>query len=84
MGQELVHMQDNDPKHTNKLCQRYIKSKDEQHTLQQMSWPAQSADLNLIELVLDELDRKVRAKQPTSAAHLWQLMQESWAELSSI
>ena len=32
----------------------------------------------------DELDRKVRAKQPTSAAHLWQVLQESWAELSSV
>ena len=49
-----------------------------------MSWLAQSADLNPIELVWDELDQKVRAKQPTSAAHLGQHLQESWAELSSI
>ena len=27
VDQEFVFMQDNDPKHTNKLCQRYIKSK---------------------------------------------------------
>ena len=32
----------------------------------------------------DELDWKVIAKQATSAAHLWQLLQESWAELFSI
>ncbi len=49
-----------------------------------MSWLVQSAILNPIELLWDELDRKVRAKQPTSAAHLWQLLQESWAELSSV
>ena len=36
----------------------------------------QSADLNSIELVLDELDRKVRIKQPTSAANFRQLLQE--------
>ena len=32
----------------------------------------------------DELDRKVRAKQSISATHLWQLLQESRAELSSV
>ena len=77
-------MQDNDPKHTSKLCQRYIKSKDVEHVFQLMSRPAQSVDLNPIELVLDELDRKVRARQATRAAHLRQLLQESWTELSSV
>ena len=79
VDQGFVCMQDNDPKHTSKLCQRYIKSKEEV-----MSLPVQSADLNPIELVWDELDRKVRTKQPTRAAHLWQLLLESWAELSSV
>ena len=37
-----------------------------------MSWPVQSVDLNPIELVWDELDQKVRDKQPTSASHLRQ------------
>ena len=39
--QGFVLMQDNDPKHTRKLGQRYIKSKEEQHVLQLMPWPAQ-------------------------------------------
>ena len=38
-----------------------------------MSWPVQ-----------EEFDQKVKAKQPTRVAHLWQLLQESWAELSSV
>ena len=37
-----------------------------------MSWPAQSADVNPIELVLDKLYRKVRAKQLSSATHIWE------------
>ena len=83
-NQGFVLMLDNDPKHTNKLCQRYIKTKKEQHVLQLTSWRSQSAVLNPIELVWDEFDRKVRAKQPTSVAYLWQLLHESWKELSSV
>ena len=47
-----------------------------------MEWPEQSPDLNPIELVWDELDRRVKAKQPTSTTHLWELLQECWEELS--
>ena len=75
-------MQDNDLKHIHNLCQKYIQSKEKQHILQLMSWLAQLADLNSIELVWDELNWKVRAKQPTSVAHLWQLLQKNWTELS--
>ena len=66
VGQGFLLIQDNDPKHTNRFCQRHIKSKEKQHVLQLMSWQAQSADLNPIELVWDKLNQKVRAKQPTS------------------
>ena len=38
--------------------------------------------LKPIELVWDELDRRMKAKQPTSAAHLWELLQQCWEELS--
>ena len=36
VGQGVVLMQDNDPKHAFKLCQKYIKSKEEQHFFQLM------------------------------------------------
>ena len=77
-------MQVNDPKHTSKFRQRYIKNKEKQHIHQLMSWPAQIADLNPIELLWDERDWKVRAKQATNATDTWQLLQESLAVFSSV
>ena len=38
----------------------------------------QSLDLNPIEMVWDELDRRGKEKQPTSAQHLWELLQDCW------
>jgi len=46
--------------------------------LRQMTWPPQSPDLNPIEMVWDELDRRVKEKPPTSAQHLWELLQDCW------
>ena len=61
-----------------------MKSKKERQVFQPMSWSVQSVDLNLNELACDELERKVKAKQPMSAARLGQHSQETWAELSSV
>ncbi|CAJ0944451.1 unnamed protein product [Ranitomeya imitator] len=47
-----------------------------------MTWPPQSPDLNPIEMVWGELDRRVKAKGPTSAKHLWELLQDCWKTIS--
>ena len=41
----------------------------------------QSPDLNPIEMVWDELDRRVKEKQPTSAQHMWELLQDCWKSI---
>ena len=46
--------------------------------LHKITWPPQSPDLNRIEMVWDELDRRVKEKQPTSAQHMWELLQDCW------
>ena len=47
--------------------------------LHQMTWPPQS--LNPIEMVWDELDHRVKEKQPTSAQHMWELIQDCWKSI---
>jgi hypothetical protein len=43
-----------------------------------MTWPPQSPDLKPTEMVWDELDRRVKEKQPTSAQYMWKLIQDCW------
>ena len=47
-----------------------------------MEWPAQSPDLNTIELLWEQLDRMVRKKSPSSQSKLWEVLQESRGEIS--
>ena len=84
VGQRFVLMQDNNRKCTSKLCQRFIKSKEKEHVLEIKTGPVQSADINHIELVWDEIDRMDRPKHASSVAHTWRLYQESSAELSAV
>ena len=77
VGQGFVLKHDNDPKHTSKLCKRYIKSKEEQHVLQLMSSLVQSVYLNPIELK----SHWSQSYTTHSVANIWQLAQKSWAEL---
>lgn len=83
IGPEFVFQQDNDPKHTSKLCKHFLDKKEQQKILKVMKWPPQSPDLNPIELLWDELDRQVRRSCPTSQKHLWRLLQDQWQKIST-
>lgn len=83
IGRNFVFQQDNDPKHSSKLCQEFLEQKRSQKVLQIMKWPSQSPDLSPIELVWDELDRKVKSRCPSSSAQLWEYLQSEWKSLES-
>ena len=81
IGREFIFQQDNDPKHSSKLCQNFLKQKSDEKILKIMQWPSQSPDLSPIELVWDELDRRVKNSSPTSSEHLWELLESEWNNL---
>ena len=68
----FVFQQDNDPKHLQSMYGLFD---------QEGPWSTQSTDLNPIEMVWDELDRRVKKKQSTNAQHMWELLQDSWKSI---
>ena len=82
LGLSFNFQQDNDPKHTSRLCKSFFTKKKSDRVLRQMTLSPQSPDLNPIEMVLDEMDHRVKAKGPTSAQHLWELLQDCWKTIS--
>lgn len=74
IGKPFVLQQNNDPKHSSKLCREYVASKETKGILKNMVWPPQSPDLNFIELIWDELDQRVRRYCPTSEKSLWEIL----------
>uniref|UniRef100_A0A8C8EQT7 NBL1, DAN family BMP antagonist n=1 Tax=Oncorhynchus tshawytscha TaxID=74940 RepID=A0A8C8EQT7_ONCTS len=59
--------------HTSRLCKGYLTKKESDGVQHQMTWSPQPPDLNPIEMVWDELDCRVKEKQPKSAQHMLEL-----------
>ena len=75
LGDRYVWQQDNDPKHTARSVKRFFA--DSGVTV--MQWPSQSPDLNPIEHLWDDIDRRLRqGVRATSAADLFCKMQALW------
>lgn len=79
IGQEFMLQHDNDPEHTSRLYQDYFTRKEQDNRPQTMELTAQSPDLTPIKLGLcNEVDRSMKAKQPTSAMHLYRTSATVW------
>lgn len=66
--------QDNDPQHTSSLCKNYFANQENEGILVCMDHPSQSPDLNHIELLQDEVDRKTKEMHPKNMKNLWECL----------
>ena len=82
IGHEFISQQVNDPKYTLKLCISYLERKKVAGDLNIMGCPPQSLDLNPIELLWEELYRRVRDLKPTSLPCLWDCLNEAWNNIA--
>jgi hypothetical protein len=69
--------QDNDPKHTAGVNKRYLQNKN----VNVLDWPAQSPDLNPIENLWNELDRRLKRRACNTENELFEVLKEGWDAL---
>lgn len=70
--------QDNDPKHTARSVKRWFEAKN----VNVMQWPSQSPDLNPIENLWDQIDRKIRKYNITNKDNLFEAIKLEWESLT--
>ena len=77
--ENYIFQEDNAPIHTANIAKKWK----EDNNIASLPWPAQSPDLNPIENLWDELERKVRNHRPLpkNQDDLWKILQEEWLNL---
>ena len=61
------------PQHTSRLCKGYLTKKESDGVQQWSDLASTITDLNPVQMVWDELERRGKEKQPTGAQHMWEL-----------
>lgn len=75
LGRNYIFQQDNDPKHSSLNAKLWILY----NTPEYCKTPPQSPDVNPIEHLWDELERRIRLQNISSLSHLREVLQTEWA-----
>lgn len=74
-----LFQQDNDPKHTAKVCKAFVQDRG----IPTMAWPSQSPDLNPIENLWSIMDRQLKNRQPRTLDQLFTVLTQCWNNLDT-
>jgi len=77
MAPGWIFQQDNDPKHTSRLVSKWIMD----NGIDLLQWPAQSPDLNPIEHLWEELDRRIRTHKFSKLDDLMSALEAEWSKI---
>ena len=77
-GDNFIFQHDNDPKHTAHIVKNYLGNQQ----IELLFWPPQSPDLNPIENLWAELNRKLNKRTCQSEEQLFECLKQTWENLS--
>lgn len=79
IGRDFIFQQDNDPKHTAMIIKEWLLY----NVPKQLNSPPQSPDLNPIEHLWDDLERRIRKHTITNKQALRNCLQEEWSKIGT-
>lgn len=77
MGEDWEFQHDNDPKHTAKTVTKWLKDNE----IKVMPWPAQSPDLNPIENLWYEAERRLGGRKFKRKEDLYEAVRKAWLSI---